>query len=65
MVGRTPLSPPLGGGAVVLPIPVLVLVDMAVGAVVGGTVVGARIVGAVAGGNTAEVWWVVLELGRV
>ena len=65
MVGGTPLSPPLGGGAVVPPVLVLVPVDMAVGAVVGGTVVGARTVGAVAGGNAAEVWWVVLELGRV
>ena len=65
MVGGVPLSPPLGGGAVVPPVPVLVPVDMGavVGTVVGavvGTVVGA-VVGTtcpVAGGNTVDVWWV-------
>ena len=57
MVGGVPLSAPLGGGAVVPPVPVPVPVDM--GAVVG-TVVGA-VVGTtcpVAGGNTVDVWWV-------
>ena len=58
MVGGVPLSAPLGSGAVVPPVPVPVPVD--IGAVVG-TVVGA-VVGTtcpVAGGNTADVWWVV------
>ena len=65
MVGGVPLSTPLGGGAVVPPVPVPVPVD--IGAVVG-TVVGAvvgTVVGAVVGttcpvaeGNTVDVWWV-------
>ena len=74
MVGGTPLSPPLGGGAVVPPVPVPVPVDMVVGVVVGtvvgGAVVDAGVIGTmcpVAGGSTVEVRWVVveLELGRV
>ena len=64
MVGGVPLSAPLGGGAVVPPVPVLVPVDMGVvvvGTVVGavvGTVVGTGITCPVAGGSTREVWCV-------
>ena len=71
MVGGVPLSPPLGGGTVVPPVPVPVDMGTVVGTVVGavvGTVVGA-VVGTtcpVAGGNTVDVEWVTwLELGRV
>ena len=67
MVGRTPLSPPLGAGAVVgaEPIPVA-LADMVVGwarGMVGA--VGTGFMWPVAIGNMVEVWWVVLELGSV
>ena len=71
MVGGVPLSGPLGGGAVVPPVPVPVDIGAVVGTVVGavvGTVVGAvvgTVVGAVvgttcpvAGGSTVDVWWV-------
>ena len=75
MVGGTPLSPPLGVGAVVgaEPVPVA-LADMAVGWARGAVgMVGTGMVGAVgtgfmwpvAIGNMVEVWWVVLELGSV
>ena len=61
MVGGIPLSPPLGGGAVVPPVPVPVPVDMGVvvGTVVGavvGAVVGTGITCPVAGGSTRDVW---------
>ena len=61
MVGGVPLSAPLGGGAVVPPVPMPVPVDMGavVGAVVGtvvGAVVGTGITCPVAGGNTVDVW---------
>ena len=61
MVGGIPLSPPLGGGAVVPPVPVPVPVDMGVvvGTVVGAVVdavVGIGITCPVAGGSTRDVW---------
>ena len=70
MVGGTPLSPPLGVGAVVelVPVPVpMVLADMVVGwtggavGTVGGAVgiwTGTGFTWLVAEGNTVEVWWV-------
>ena len=55
MVGGIPLSPPLGGGAVVPPVPVPVDMGVVVGTVVG-AVVGTGITCPVAGGSTRDVW---------
>ena len=62
MVGGVPLSAPLGGGAVVPPVPVPVDMGAVVGTVVGtvigavvGTVVGTGITCPVAGGSVTVV----------